>query len=115
MMRMFQPVGPVVGALAVARLTSLITEDEITEPIRSRVTEWSDRYPEGSVPDRLGYLVSCQRCVSVWAAGGVLVASYFRPTRPLVRILAASQAALAANAGAEWLDAAVSATNRYGA
>lgn len=74
--------------LAIARLTSLITEDEITQPIRDYV----DDLPHNVVTDKLAYLVSCKRCVSVWATAAVLVAHKKAPF--LVKVLAGSQAAL---------------------
>lgn len=85
---------PVTLALATARLTSLIAEDEITAPIRKRVDEWANGHPEGSLRERLNYLVTCSRCVSVYAGGAVLAASLVPPLRPLLRTLAASQAGL---------------------
>jgi hypothetical protein len=81
--------------LATARLTSLVASDEITEPVRLAVDEWANGSPEGGFRDRVAYLVTCARCISVWAAAAVLLGSYFRPTRPLVKLLAGSQAALA--------------------
>ena len=85
---------PVVLALATIRLTQLVTDDELTEPIRDKTDEWAKKAGYGSLPDRLSYLVSCQRCVSVWAAAAVLVGSRLRVARPLVYTLAVSQAAL---------------------
>jgi hypothetical protein len=53
-----------VRALAVWRLTELATTDEITRPVR----EWAGR--RGG---RVGYLVGCPRCLSVWAGLAVLI------------------------------------------
>lgn len=53
-------------ALATWRATELITEDELTRPIR----EWIVRRWPGS---KLAYLVTCKVCSSVWAAAAVLV------------------------------------------
>lgn len=50
----------IVRALATWRLTQAVTDDEITRPAREGVTR---RWP-GS---RVAYLVTCRRCVSVWA------------------------------------------------
>jgi alkylhydroperoxidase family enzyme len=77
-----------VGALAVHRLTRLITEDSITEPLRRPVLE--DR------PDsRLADFLTCPWCVSVWVAAGwlALTAAAPRIARPLGAVLAWSTAA----------------------
>lgn len=57
------PVALTVGALAVYRVTRLVVEDTIADPIRNRIVEAA---PEG----RLAYLVTCPWCVSVWVAAG---------------------------------------------
>lgn len=77
-----------VGALAVHRLTRLVTTDEVTAPARDRITEAA---PEG----RTAYFVTCPWCVSVWAAAGwlALTAAAPRLTRPLGVVLAWSSAA----------------------
>jgi len=49
-------------AFAVARLTRLLTPDEISRPAREYLTRG---LPEGS---RLAYLFFCRWCVSVWVA-----------------------------------------------
>lgn len=54
------------GALATYRLTRLITTDTITEDLREKV--W-DRYPPEST--KLGYLLTCDHCASVYAAAAV--------------------------------------------
>jgi hypothetical protein len=57
------PVTLAVGAFAVHRLTRLVVGDEITAPLRERI---SNAAPEG----RLAYLLTCPWCVSVWAGAG---------------------------------------------
>ena len=85
----------VVVGLAVARLTTLVTTDEITEPLRRKVDDWARGYPVGSVRERLAYLVSCSKCTSVWAAGAVLgLWVSGEGGKAVVRLLAASQGAL---------------------
>lgn len=76
-----------VGALAVHRLTRLVTTDEVTAPVRDRITEAA---PEG----RAAYFVTCPWCVSVWAAAGWLALSAAAPrlARPLGAVLAWSSA-----------------------
>ena len=83
---------PLVLSAATVRLTTLITSDEITAPLRYMAEDAARGARVGSLPERLNYLVSCPRCVSVWAAGGLLVASQTRPGRFLVKVLALSQA-----------------------
>jgi hypothetical protein len=53
-----------VRALAVRRLTELVVDDEVSKPLRDAVEA---RWP-GS---RAAYLLTCKRCVSVWA--GLLI------------------------------------------
>jgi hypothetical protein len=87
-------VNPVVTVLATKRLTQLIVDDELTAPWRDRIIEWSDRHPEGSWRDRLGYLVSCPACTSVWAGAGILLVTRHPIGRMLARVLAVSGGAL---------------------
>lgn len=95
---------PLTIVLATRRLTQLVVEDELTRPIRERIGKWGDRHPEGSVPDRLAYLPTCSACASVWAAAVLLGASRLPAGRVLVRILALSGAALAAQAVVDRLE-----------
>jgi hypothetical protein len=77
-----------VGALAVHRLTRLVTEDTITDPLRRPVLE---ERPES----RLADFLTCPWCVSVWVAAGwlTLTAAAPRLARPLGAVLAWSTAA----------------------
>jgi len=60
--------------LATYRLTRLITTDNITEPIR----EWIwDRYPPQS--SKLGYLITCDWCSSIWVASIVIPSAMIIP------------------------------------
>ena len=90
--------------LATQRLTQLVVEDKIAEPIRDRIASWGESHPEGSVPDRIAYLVSCPACTSVWAAGFVLLARRHPVGRALISTLATSAAVLAANAAIDKLE-----------
>lgn len=49
--------------LATKRLTRLVVEDHILNDTRNKV--W-DKYPPEST--KLGYLITCKACTSVWAA-----------------------------------------------
>lgn len=66
----------VVLTLATARLTRLVTTDAITSSMRVR---WFKRFPPQPTNRRrahpLGILVSCDWCVSVWSAAGVVAAT----------------------------------------
>ena len=64
----------VLDALATYRLTRLVVEDEVTRPVRERV--WATRPPHES---RLGYLLTCPYCTSVWVGLGVTLARRFAP------------------------------------
>lgn len=77
------PTALAVGALAVHRLTRLALEDEVTAPIRERITEAA---PEG----RLAYFVTCPWCVSMWAAAAWAALTVAAPAvaAPLGAVLA---------------------------
>jgi hypothetical protein len=94
---------PVTVALAVARLTQLIVEDEITRPARQAINRWAVDAPEFSLRERIATAVGCGACSSVYAAAAVLIATRVPVLRPLVRVLAASQAALALRAATDRL------------
>jgi hypothetical protein len=69
----------VVFALAVSRLSRLLTDDYITAPLRKRMKE--------SGNEHLSYLAGCPACSSFWAAVIALVLP-----RKLLVVLAASEA-----------------------
>jgi len=52
-----------VAALATARLTRLVTRDQITHPVRRWVLARIDLH------GWLAYLLTCDWCVSVWVGG----------------------------------------------
>lgn len=83
-----------ITAMAVHRLSKLITEDEIMRPVRERVFAWAEGSKEFSPQERVATLIECIACMSVWSAAGILVASQSRVGRWLAGILAASDAAL---------------------
>jgi hypothetical protein len=74
------PVALVVMALAVARLTGLITEDKITEGIRERLL---DRLDEDS---KLAYLITCPWCVSIYLAIPAAVLVWWHSDNPVAMI-----------------------------
>lgn len=75
-----------VGALAVHRLTRLVTTDTITEGPRDALVDRGGR---------LADLITCPWCVSVWAAAGWAALSTVAPSlaRPLGAVLAWSSVA----------------------
>jgi len=80
-------------AAATARLTRLVTDDEIARPIRDAVMAWAEKPGAGALRKRAGYLVDCPWCVSIWAGGAVLLASRFKSGRWLTKAGALSMAA----------------------
>lgn len=54
-------------ALAVARITGLITSDTITEPVRERLIDWLDDRP-ATLGAFVGKLITCQWCAGLWVA-----------------------------------------------
>lgn len=82
---------PITIAAATTRLTELVVKDEVSSPIRYTIEDWAKDAPMYSFRERMSYLVSCPRCVSIWAAGVVLGLSYLGlPGRTLIRMLALS-------------------------
>ena len=75
-----------VDALAVYRLTRLVTRDRITEPLRTRVE---------SGPEWLTYLLRCGWCASPYLAVGVITARRLVPRAwaPAAGVLACSAVA----------------------
>lgn len=69
--------------LATARLTRLVVEDDISQPIRDRAM---------ASRSIVGDVVQCRRCTSVWAAAAILIVSRISPQ--LARMLAISEMAI---------------------
>lgn len=76
-------------ALATHRLTKLVLDDQLTAPVRDWVFK---RFPPEST--RLGYLLTCPWCASIWLGAGVTTARFVAPRawRPIARLLALSSA-----------------------
>lgn len=76
-----------VDALATFRLTRLVVEDELTSPIREAV--WK-RYDASDT--KIGYLLTCPWCVSIWVGVGVVAARRIAPSawEPVAAVLAGS-------------------------
>lgn len=79
------------AVLATARLTRLVTADQILEPIRARLIR---RYGEPT-ESKLMYLMTCDWCASFWIAVPVAVVTVMAGDRLAVQAgllaLAASQ------------------------
>jgi hypothetical protein len=85
-------------ALAVARVTRLVTEDALTEPVRARLLPrlWRRYAPhippadwEVAEPPKLVYLVTCPWCVSIYVAAVAAPLWYFLGSNPWVLVPAA--------------------------
>lgn len=92
---------PLILSLATARLTQLVVDDTITEPVRDKIHERPGDEPWSNVLDEI---VNCHACTSIWSGAGILVAEQTGIGRFLVRVLALSQAALAVKAVIERID-----------
>lgn len=76
-------------ALATHRLTRLVTTDEIAAPVRELI--WKNFPPEST---KLGYLITCPWCTSIWVGAGVALARRYVPGWSLLApALAASSVA----------------------
>jgi hypothetical protein len=80
-----------VDALAVFRLTKLVVDDEIFADAREKLL---DRFHPDET--KIGYLITCPWCVSIWAGGAVVVA---RAVAPRAWDLAAQALAFSAVTG----------------
>lgn len=63
---------------ATARLTKLINEDKITEPLRDFLHRKFPRKPDNT-PSQVGYLITCPWCMSMWAGTALTVLSLTCP------------------------------------
>lgn len=64
-----------VDSLAVKRLTRLVTEDVITEPLR---TAWFTQFG-GPETNKISYLITCPHCTSIYIATAVTAARMMIP------------------------------------
>lgn len=116
-LKVFGPMSLAVDALAVHRLTRLVTRDTITRPLRARVIRWSytahpmpwrasqpvamsesewDEMPhnDDDAPKLAAFIV-CPWCVGLWISLGITAARRYTPWawQPVARVLALSTAA----------------------
>ncbi len=78
------------AGLATYRISHFVVEDELFEPIRSKI--WK-RYPPEST--KIGYLFTCYWCSSIYAASALEISRMIAPktTRAVESVLAASAVA----------------------
>jgi len=103
--------------LATARITALVVFDDIVEPIRHRLFQFSPPYDDlerghnyqsidrvdGYIrkrvvprkPGWLGRLVSCTHCVGVWVAAAIYAAAFYFPEIGMPVVLVAAYAQVA--------------------
>lgn len=85
-----------VYALAVMRLTRLINDDTVTDPIRvaiaRRARDDSRSKAERDRWSTLGYFVGCPWCVSMWLAFATAWIPLFHATNPVARYVAVALA-----------------------
>jgi len=74
-------------ALAVFRITRLVTTDTIFDSARNR---WWGRFPPHT--SKLGYLITCNWCSSVWVASIVVVSAMIVPVLVFVYAVFAASA-----------------------
>lgn len=70
----------VVYALATARLTALLTLDEITRPAREAVLRRLDE--TRSLHRALAYFVTCPWCLGLWVSAVTAPIAYWHGTNP---------------------------------
>lgn len=78
-------------ALATYRLTKLVIDDEITLELRMKAYQEIDKLPP-KLSNKLAYFLSCPWCVSIWAAGFLILLKKVAPNihELLTMILSAS-------------------------
>jgi fatty acid desaturase len=57
----------VIYALAITRLTGLITQDAITDPLRDRLIAWLDNRP-ATLGSTVATLITCPWCAGMWVS-----------------------------------------------
>lgn len=65
-------------SLATYRLTKLVIDDYITSDLRDKAFEEINKLPP-KVSQKLSYFLSCPWCVSVWAAGFLILLRRLAP------------------------------------
>lgn len=73
-------------ALAVMRVTGLITADQVTAGIRAKVVIWLMREPRAGWRNELLYLVTCAWCVSIYVGTAAAVLWYTVGTNPVLLV-----------------------------
>lgn len=68
----------VILALGVFRLSRLVTTDQIFEPLRNAIWKWKNPSTQ------IGYLFTCNWCMSIWASSLTLICYTIVPTATLL-------------------------------
>lgn len=85
MVAMTDPVLLVIYALAVARVTGLVTADAITEPARDALLGWLDDRPR-TLGSFVAKLIECPWCASVWLAFAASPLVWFWGDHPVLLV-----------------------------
>lgn len=72
-------------ALAIARLTGLITQDTLTEPLRDRLIGWLDDRP-ATLGSALAKLITCPWCAGMWASLAAAPLIWWHAENPILLI-----------------------------
>lgn len=75
----------VIYALAVARVTGLVVQDSITEPVRDRLIAWLDDRP-ATAGAFLAALIQCPWCAGMWIAMAAAPLVWFWGTSPVMLV-----------------------------
>lgn len=91
MIKMTSTADALTTALATYRLTKLVIDDEITQELRMKAYQEIDKLPP-KLANKLSYFLGCPWCVSIWAAGFLVLLKKVAPNlhELLTTILSAS-------------------------
>lgn len=79
-------------ALATARLTGILVQDQLTSAPRVWVTKRMTTPPDRKWREQVIYLVHCPWCVSIYVGAGVATVWYTVGNHPVLVVLAAALA-----------------------
>ncbi len=85
----------VIYALATARVTGLITADEVTAPLRQKLVARLDPDPDARARGwrkQAVYLLTCAWCVSIYVGASAAIVWYTVGSNPILVVLAAALA-----------------------
>ena len=82
-----------IDILATWRLTRLLGTDKLTEALRDDMIGFALGFKATRITRKFLQLMDCPYCLSVWAAGAILVLNHLPGGKLLVRLLAMSAVA----------------------